>query len=134
MMKKMMMMMMTSVESVFVTLITLKLTPRIRSPVCFLSSPVGSSSRERRWRRHLTAVLRQLLTGHTKQIITENLYGSTVKLFSSHKRARRLNRHLEMVRTGSGITVRFSIWSHGCIQMRQISHYIDNSLFAIPPK
>jgi hypothetical protein len=35
--------------------------------VYFRSSPVGMSSWERRWRRHLTVLLRQLLTGNTRE-------------------------------------------------------------------
>jgi hypothetical protein len=41
--------------------------PSKHATVCFRSSPVGTSSRERRWRCHLTAPLRELLTGDTRE-------------------------------------------------------------------
>jgi hypothetical protein len=39
----------------------------INASVCFRSSSVATSSRERPWRRHLTAVLRLLLTEDTRE-------------------------------------------------------------------
>jgi hypothetical protein len=44
---------------------------------------------------------------------------------------RRLNRHLEMVHTVSVYQARFTIWSHGYIEKRQISQDRDNFTFSI---
>jgi hypothetical protein len=62
--------------------------------ICFRSSPVGTNSREGRWRRHLIAVLRELrIQGtHVKKIITENKHDNTTQQWRSHQWARRLNR------------------------------------------
>jgi hypothetical protein len=42
-----------------------------------------------------------------------------------------INCHLEMVHTVSRYMVRFTIWSHCYIQMRQIGQDVNNFIFSI---
>jgi hypothetical protein len=90
----------------------------------FRSSPVAMS-RICSWMRHLTVLIRDLLKEtHAKQGSAKNTHESTAML--SHQRAQRWNRHII-----SGHMASFTIWSHRCIQTRQMSMDTNNYTFPI---
>jgi hypothetical protein len=87
--------------------------------VCFWSSPGGTSSRERRRCRHVTALLRELLTEDTREANRHTAY-TTVQL---------CNCVLFNEPYSFWIYGHFTIWSHSHNRTRQINQIRRTSYF-----